>query len=200
VRNSDARYNFVIKVVQSGDINAFALPGGFLYVTTGLIRLADNEAQLAGALAHEIAHVAARHATRRETRNHLLIPLTMLGGIPGLATKLYFLKLSRGAESEADMLGMQYLYKTGYDPGAFLIFLKKLQLAGEPHVRFSKILAVHPDMKTRIEAAGKISRSLPAKPESITQTPEFEKISARLGAESLHGGRGQATVITVVSK
>jgi predicted Zn-dependent protease len=189
VRNSDAPGSVVIKVIQSDQINALALPGGFLYVTTGLIRMADNEAQLAGALAHEIAHVTARHGTRRETRNQLSIPLILLGGIPGLAVRLVSLKLSRSAESEADMLGMQYLYQTGYDPGAFIVLLEKLgKLEQSPH-RFSNVFSVHPAINTRIEAARKVNRSLVPKPKSKTQTLEFELVSARLGVITLHDTR-----------
>ena len=186
VRNSDARTFLVIKVIQSEQINALALPGGFVYVTTGLIRMADNEAQLAGAIAHEIGHVAARHATRRQTRNQLSIPLVMLGGIPGFAIRVAFLKFSRAAECEADMLGMQYLYKTGYDPAAFVALLERLGSLEKPKVRFKQIFSAHPAAKSRILAARKVNEDLILTRESVTQTAEFETINARLGGGFPH--------------
>ena len=139
VRNSDARVPFTIKVVDDDSINAFALPGGFFYVNSGLILAADEEAELAGVMAHEIAHVAARHGTRQMTRGQLAnfatIPLIFVGGglgyalqsAAGLALPLTFMTFSRSFEAEADYLGVQYMYKTGYDPQAFLAFFEKVQ-------------------------------------------------------------------------
>src|SRR5579864_3928320 len=139
VRNSDAKVPFTIKVVDSDVINAMALPGGFFYVNSGLILAADNEAELAGVMAHEIAHVAARHTTRQLTRyqfiNYASLPLIFMGGwtgyalyqAAGLAIPLGFLTFSRAFESEADMLGLEYMYKTGYDPTAFVDFFEKIE-------------------------------------------------------------------------
>jgi predicted Zn-dependent protease len=139
VRNSDAKVPFTIKVIEDPSINAFALPGGFFFVQTGLILHADNEAELAGVMAHEIAHVAARHGTRQATRAEIaqlgMIPLVFMGGaIPyaiyessGLLVPMSFLKFSRNFEAEADYLGVQYAYKTGYDPTAFVDFFEKIQ-------------------------------------------------------------------------
>src|SRR5271169_4882384 len=140
VRNSDAKVPFTIKVIDSDDINAMALPGGFFYVNSGLILAADNEAELAGVMAHEIAHVAARHATREMTRANYVslasIPLIFVGswGIYeaanmalSLALPLTFLKFSRGFEAEADYLGLEYMYKAGYDPQAFISFFEKIK-------------------------------------------------------------------------
>src|SRR5690242_979386 len=138
VRNSDAKVPFTIKVIDNDEINAFALPGGFFYVNTGMILAADNEAELAGVMAHEIAHVAARHATKNATKSEIFnlasIPLIFLGGpagyavrqVMGLAVPLGFLKFSRDAEREADLLGLEYQYATGYDPEEFVRFFEKL--------------------------------------------------------------------------
>src|SRR5437899_3933013 len=139
VRNSDAKVPFTIKVVDAEEINAFALPGGFFFVNTGVLLNADTEAELAGVMAHEIAHVAARHGTRQATRgqiiNYASIPLIFMGGWTGyairqgagLAIPLGFLTFSRGFESEADFLGLDHLRKTGYDPGQFVEVFEKIQ-------------------------------------------------------------------------
>ena len=139
VRNSDARVPFTIKVIDADEVNAFALPGGFFFVNSGLILEADEEAEMAGAMAHEIAHVAARHGTRQATRGEIInlmtIPLIFMGGIGGYAGRqaagllipVGFMKFSRTFEREADELGLQYMYKTGYDPAAFVTFFEKIQ-------------------------------------------------------------------------
>src|SRR5437868_2236627 len=140
VRNSDSKVPFTIKVIDSDVVNAFALPGGFFYVNSGLILAADNEAELAGVMAHEIAHVAACHIARENTRGTLAqlasIPLIFttggLGGLAaqeaaGLALPTAMLKFSRGFEAEADYLGVQYMYKSGYDPQAFTAFFEKIE-------------------------------------------------------------------------
>src|SRR5438045_157960 len=136
VRNSDAKVPFTIKVVDSEDVNAFALPGGFFFVNSGLILKADTEAELAGVMAHEIAHVAARHGTRQATRgrspNLATIPLIFMGGWAGYGIRqaasvlipVGFLQFSKTFESEADLLGLEYMYKTGYDPEAFVDFFE----------------------------------------------------------------------------
>jgi beta-barrel assembly-enhancing protease len=200
VRHSDARVPFTIKVVDNEEVNAFALPGGYFYVDSGLILAADNEAELAGVMAHEIAHVAARHATKNMTRaqiwNMAAVPLIFIGGpvafavseVAGLAVPLGFLKFSRDAEREADMLGLQYDYAAGYDPQAFVEFFEKLNIEKKKQNMIAKAFATHPMNADRIEAAQEeIRKYLPDRPEYIVDTSEFEQIKARL--ESLEYGR-----------
>ncbi len=201
VRNSDARVPFTIKVLEDEEVNAFALPGGFFYVDSGLILAADNEAELAGVMAHEIAHVAARHATKNMTKaqiwNMAQIPLMVVGGpvayaiseVAGLAVPLGFLKFSRDAEREADLLGLEYDYATGYDPHAFVEFFEKLKLDEKhKHNAIAKAFSTHPMNSDRIKAAQEEIRNyLPDRPEYVVDTSEFEAIKARLYAmENAH--------------
>jgi len=201
VRNSDAKVPFNIKVLDSEEVNAFALPGGFFFVNSGLILKADNEAELAGVMAHEIAHVAARHGTRQATRgaiiNYASIPLIFMGGWTGyairqgagLAIPLGFLTFSRGFESEADMLGLEYMYKTGYDPVAFVDFFEKIQsLEKKKPGTMAKVFSTHPMTDDRIKAAQKnIATILKAKPEYVVNTSEFNDVKGRLSM--LHNRR-----------
>ena len=200
VRHSDARVPFTIKILDNQEVNAFALPGGFFYVDSGLILAADNEAELAGVMAHEIAHVAARHATKNMTRaqiwNMATIPLIFIGGpvayavseVAGLAVPLSFLKFSRDSEREADLLGLEYDYATGYDPQAFVQFFEKLNVEKKKPNFLAKAFATHPMNVERIEAAqDEIRKYLPDRPEYIVDTSEFEDIKARLW--SLENGR-----------
>ena len=196
VRNSDAQVPFTIKVVDSDEVNAFALPGGFFYVNSGLILAADNEAELAGVMAHEIGHVAACHAAREQTRGQLVnlasIPLIMVGGgigyaiesAAGLALPMSFLKFSRNFEAEADYLGLQYMYKTGYDPQSFLSFFEKLEAQEKKKPGFmDKAFSTHPLTPDRVtKAQDEISSILPPRPEYIVDTSEFEDVKARLAA------------------
>jgi len=196
VRNSDAKVPFTIKVIDSEDVNAFALPGGFFFVNSGLILKADNEAELAGVMAHEIAHVAARHGTRQATRGEIAnlatIPLIFMGGWAGYGIRqaasimvpVGFLKFSRGFESEADMLGLEYMYKTGYDPTAFVDFFEKIEtLEKRKPGTVSKVFSTHPPTDDRIKAAQKnIQEILKAKPEYVLNTSEFNDVKARLMA------------------
>ena len=194
VRNSDAQVPFTIKVIDSDEVNAFALPGGFFYVNSGLILAADEEAELAGVMAHEISHVAARHGTRQMTRaqwaNIGTIPLIFLGGgigygiyeAAGLGLPLTFMKFQRDFEAEADCLGLQYMYKTGYDPQAFISFFEKIQAKEKKKPgTIAKAFASHPQTPDRIAASQKeIATILPAKPQYIVTTSEFEDVKARL--------------------
>lgn len=196
VRNSDAKVPFTIKVVDSDEINAFALPGGFFYVNSGLILAADEEAELAGVMAHEIAHVAARHGMRQMTRanwaNFATIPLIFVGGGIGYAARaaaqvglpLTFSKFSRGFESEADFLGTQYMYAAGYDPQAAINFFEKIQAKEKKKPgTLSKAFASHPQTPDRIADLQKeIAQILPNKDQYMVTTSEFDQVKARLAA------------------
>src|SRR6202163_3603911 len=194
VRNSDARVPFTIKVIDSDEVNAFALPGGFFYVNSGLILAADEEAEMAGVMAHEIAHVAARHMTRQMTRaqwaNIGTIPLIFIGGgigygiyeAAGLGIPLTFMKFQRNFEAEADYLGLQYMYKTGYDPQAFISFFEKIQAKERKKPgTLAKAFASHPQTPDRIEKSQQeIATILPAKAQYIVSTSEFDDVKSRL--------------------
>ncbi|MCX6625848.1 MAG: M48 family metallopeptidase [Acidobacteria bacterium] len=201
VRNSDAKVPFTIKVIDSEEVNAFALPGGFFFVNSGLILKAESESELAGVMAHEIAHVAARHGTRQATRGEIVnlatIPLIFMGGWTGYGIRqgasvlipIGFLSFSRGMESEADLLGLQYMYKSGYDPTAFVDFFEKIQsLEKKRPGTMSKVFSTHPLTDDRIANAQKnIQEILKAKPEYVVTTSEFNDVKARLS--SLHNRR-----------
>src|SRR6202051_4808020 len=190
VRTSDAKVPFTIKVLDTEEVNAFALPGGFFFVNSGLILKAETEAELAGVLANEIAHVAARHGTRQATRgqvaNLATIPLIFMGGWAGYGARqaasvllpMGFLSSSRAFESEADMLGLQYLYKTGYDPGAFVDFFEKIQsLEKKKPGTISKVFSTHPPTDARIvKAQQNIQSMLKERPEYVVTTSEFNDV------------------------
>jgi predicted Zn-dependent protease len=194
VRNSDAKVPFTIKVIDSEEVNAFALPGGFFFVNSGLILKADNEAELAGVMAHEIGHVAARHGTRQATRGEIaqlgMIPLIFMGGWTGygiyqaasVLVPVGFLKFSRAMESEADLLGLEYMYKAGYDPTAFVDFFEKIEtLEKRKPGTVAKVFSTHPPTDSRIQAAQKnIQEYLKAKPEYVLTTSEFNDVKGRL--------------------
>ena len=196
VRNSDARVPFTIKVVDSDEINAFALPGGFFYVNSGLILAADDESELAGVMAHEIAHVAACHIARQMTRGNLAqlatIPLIFMGGWAGygiyqgagLAVPVAFMKFNRGYEAEADYLGVQYMYKAGYDPQAYVNFFEKVQAQEKKKPgTMAKVFADHPQTPDRIEKSQQeIAQILPSRPQYVVSTSEFDEVKARLAA------------------
>ncbi len=196
VRNSDAKVPFTIKVIDSDEINAFALPGGFFYVNSGLILRADEEAELAGVMGHEIAHVAARHGTKTQTKGELMqlatIPVMIFApyGMAGyglyeglnLAIPMSYLKFTRDAEKEADYLGLQYMYKAGYDPNAFVSFFEKIEAEERRHPgSIPKIFSTHPPTPDRVQKAQEeIATILPARDEYIVTTSEFDLVKSRL--------------------
>lgn len=206
VRNSDARVPAQVRVVDSDELNAFALPGGHFFINTGLILEAQTEAELASIIAHEIAHVAARHATKQRTKaniwNWASIPLLIFGGPvaysvyqgAAIAVPLTFLKFSRNAEKEADFLGLQYHYKAGYDPVAFVDFferLKRLEKEGE-RGGIAGVFSTHPMTKDRIRQAEEvIERYLPEREEYVVSTSRFDQVRAHL--ERLLGERARAS-------
>jgi hypothetical protein len=196
VKNSDCKVPFTIKVIDSDEINAMALPGGFFYVNSGLILAADEEAELAGVMAHETAHVCAHHAARQMTKMNYAqigsIPLIIFtqGSWTGygiyeatqLAIPMGFLQFSRMDEAEADWLGVQYMYKSGYDPQAFVQFFEKLD-ALEKHKpgTLAKVFADHPQTPDRImHSEEEIATILPARPDYVVTTSEFDDVKGRL--------------------
>ena len=203
VRNSDAKVPFTIKVLDTEEVNAFALPGGFFFVNTGLILKAETEAELAGVMGHEIAHVACRHGTRNATKGQIAqigmiaasiaLPYGWTGYAirqgAGLAIPLGFLTFSRANEREADHLGLQYMYKAGYDPTAFVDFFEKIEtLEKKKPGTIAKVFATHPMTDDRIKLAQEeIQKDLPSKPEYVVNTSEFSDVRARLAM--LHGKR-----------
>jgi predicted Zn-dependent protease len=194
VKNSDCKVPFTIKIIDSDEINAFALPGGFFYVNSGLILNADEEAELAGVMAHEIAHVCAHHIAREMTRSNYaqigMVPLIFIGGWTGygiyeaasLGIPMTFLHFSREFEAQADYLGVQYMYRSGYDPQAFISFFEKVQaLEKRKPGMVSKAFSDHPQTPDRIlHSQEEIARILPAKDEYTVTTSEFDDIKARL--------------------
>jgi tetrahydromethanopterin S-methyltransferase subunit G len=194
VKNSDCKVPFTIKVLDSDEINAFALPGGFFYVNSGLILNADEEAELAGVMAHETAHVCAHHAVREMTRMNYAqlgtIPLIFIGGWTGygiyeaasIGIPITFMRFSREFESQADYLGVQYMYRAGYDPQAFITFFEKVQaLEKRKPGAVAKVFADHPQTPDRIlHTQEEIARILPARDEYMVTSSEFDEVKARL--------------------
>jgi beta-barrel assembly-enhancing protease len=194
VKNSDCKVPFTIKVIDSDEINAMALPGGFFYVNSGLILNADEEAELAGVMAHETAHVCAHHAVREQTRMNYAqlgtIPLIFLGGWTGygiyeaasIGVPITFLHFSREFEAQADYLGVQYMYRAGYDPQAFISFFEKIQaLEKRKPGLVDKTFSDHPQTPDRIlHTQEEIARILPPRDEYTVTTSEFDDVKARL--------------------
>ncbi len=196
VRNSDAKVPFTIKVIDTDEINAFALPGGYFFVNSGLILAADNEAQLAGVMAHEIAHVAAHHQAREMTRMHYadigMVPLIMMTGYSlagygiyeasSVAVPISFLQFQRDFEEQADWLGVQYLYKAGYDPEQLVAFFTKIEELQKTRPKLiSKTFATHPQTPTRVaKTQHEIATILPPREEYVVDTSEFHAVQRRL--------------------
>jgi beta-barrel assembly-enhancing protease len=194
VIHSDAKVPFTIKVIDSDEVNAFALPGGFFYVNKGLVLAADNEAELAGVMSHEIAHVAARHAVENQrkaelTQYAILIPAIIFGGGlgqliyqgGGFAALLGFMRFSRGAEEEADKLGVQYMYAAGYDPTAMATMFEKLESKNKKKPGFiSKLFATHPAPPERRAASLALAARFPEREEYVISSSEFQRVKSRL--------------------
>ncbi len=194
VLHSDAKVPFTVKVIDSDEVNAFALPGGFFYVNKGLILAADNEAELAGVMAHEISHVIARHAVRNQTKAEVMqigaIAGTILtGGVlgniiyntAGLGMAVGYMKFSRNAEAEADRLGVQYLYASGYDPTALATMFEKLEAKNKKKPgTISKLFADHPAPADRRAASLALVARFPEREEYILNTSEFQRVKGRL--------------------
>ena len=194
VKNSDSKIPFTIKVIDSDEINAMSLPGGFFYVNTGLILAADDESELAAVMGHEIAHVTARHAAEQQGKasliNILSLPASIFtGGIVGAVVQnsaaflipVAFLKFSRGAEEEADWLGLQYMYAAGYDPGAAVSFFEKLEARESAKKKVSSLFSSHPPTESRVEKTKiNIEDFLPPREQYLVTTSEFNDVKARL--------------------
>ncbi|HEX8189355.1 MAG TPA: M48 family metallopeptidase [Pyrinomonadaceae bacterium] len=194
VLHSDSKIPFTIKVIDSDEVNAFALPGGFFYVNKGLILAADNEAEVAGVMAHEIAHVAARHAMENQAKGMLaeiglLAGSIFLGGLGGMLINqgaqfgalLGFMKFNRSAESEADTLGVQYMWAAGYDPNAMSTMFEKLAAKNKKKPgTFSKLFETHPQSVDRMNATRELVARFPDKEEYVLSTSEFQRVKNRL--------------------
>jgi beta-barrel assembly-enhancing protease len=194
VLHSDSKVPFTIKVIDSDEVNAFALPGGFFYVNKGLLLAADNEAELAGVMAHEIAHVAARHAVENQTKANLLeygalAGSIFLGGIPGMIYQNtagigllgIFMKFSRSAEEEADRLGVQYMYAAGYDPGAMATMFEKLEAKNKKKPGFvARAFSTHPAPPDRRAAALALAARFPEHEEYVISSSEFQRVKGKL--------------------
>jgi predicted Zn-dependent protease len=211
VKHSDAKVPFHIKVVDTDEVNAFAFPGGYFYVNKGLILAADNEAELAGVMAHEISHVTARHATERLSKAQYLqfaaIPALFVGGYwtqmaiqngLGLGINLELLGITRDSEREADQLGIQYLWNSGYDPNGFVTFFEKLQEQEKSKPgRLAGFFRTHPYTEDRIAASLDEERYLPEKDNYIVNTSEFDRVKARLLAiDNAQKSEGATTTST----
>ena len=187
VRNSDAKVPFTFRVVDSDEINAMSLPGGFVFVNKGLILACDSEAELAGMIAHGVAQVAARHAAQATLLN--IRSTVFVGGIPGaliqqaatIGLPISFLAFSRKDEEEADFLGLQYLYKAGYDPAAMVSFFEKVQVREAAGTKVSVLFATHPQTEDRKKLAQEeIATYLPARTVAAIPPAEFQGVKARL--------------------
>jgi predicted Zn-dependent protease len=193
-RNSDVTFPVSFRVIEADEINAFTLPGGYIFLNTGVIRLSDNEAELASVLAHELGHAAARHATRQATRNEMVsiagLPLALFGGWAGIighevasaVAPMAFFHFSRAFETEADLLGIQYLWKAGYDPNASIDMFERVESTERKQPgSVSKLFRTHPPTPDRIAKTQRnVDTLLPARSEYVLNTSEYEDIRIRL--------------------
>jgi predicted Zn-dependent protease len=194
-RNSDSKLPLTIKILDVEEPNAFALPGGYMFVNAGTILLADDESELAGVMAHEIAHVAACHAARGATRSTMaqlaMIPVViMTGGLAGIGINqaanfgipAVFSKFGRNFEAQADYLGVQYAYKTGYDPNGMTSFFEKLEALEKRRPGLAmKLYGDHPQTPDRIsKTQQEIGTILPPREQYIIDTLEFQQAKKRL--------------------
>jgi predicted Zn-dependent protease len=206
-RNSDLAIPLTVKVIDAPEINAFSLPGGFIYLNSGTILAADEEDQIAGVLAHEVAHTVARHwasqVTKATIARYAMLPVLFtpmgygvysgieaayMNGLP-----LAFLHFNRSAESEADYLGLQYMYKAGYDPNSYVSFFGKV-LEDERQVPGSvpKLFMDHPPAADRIlKSEEEIKEILPKRPQYLVSTSEFDDVKARIEVVITHRRRGR---------
>ncbi len=194
VRNSDVTFPVSFTLIDADEINAFTLPGGFIFVNTAVLRLSDNEAELASVLAHELGHAAARHATRQATRDQMIsmgtLPLAVFGGVAGLAVRqaaglmapMAFFHFSRAFETEADLLGIQYLWKAGYDPNASVDLFERVESTERRQPgAVSRLFRTHPLTPDRIEKTqNNINALLPKQAEYVINTSEYEAVRERL--------------------
>jgi predicted Zn-dependent protease len=194
VLHSDAKIPFTIRIIDSDEVNAFALPGGFFYVNKGLILAAENESELAGVMAHEIAHVAARHAMENQGKGQflgigLLAGIIFTGGVAGavlqntagLAQALAFFQFSRAAEEEADRLGVQYLYAAGYDPNGMATMFEKLAAQNKKKPgTISRLFTTHPQSADRKDASIALVGRFPEKDEYKISSSDFNRVKAHL--------------------
>ncbi len=188
------KWPYTFHVVNQKEINAFALPGGPVFVNVGTIQAADNEAELAGVMAHEISHVVQRHGTRAASKQMAAqLPLAVLGGVMGqgalsqmaqmglgFGLGSYFLKNSRKSESEADLLGTDIMYDTGFNPRAMADFFEKIQSQGG--ARGPQFFSDHPDPGNRAQAVGAEVATLPRKASYRSDSAEFRDVKQRVAA------------------
>jgi predicted Zn-dependent protease len=198
--NSDIRVPLTVRIVKDDEVNAFSLPGGYLYVTTGLLSEADTEAQIAGVIGHEVAHIAGRHGTRTVSKGLLWTMILCVAAIaaPGngtaaqigkiagadMGTILIFTKMERGAEDEADLLAAEYTYAAGYDPGEYVVFFEKVRaLEKKKPSALGKIFASHPPLESRIVHVQKvIDDYFPDREQYLVTTSSFQDVQARINA------------------
>ena len=202
------KYPYQFKIVNDSAINAFALPGGFVYINRGAIEAADSENQIAGVMAHEIGHVVMRHGTNQVSKAYLAqAPLSILGGVLGsnsiggvlaqlglgLGLNSLFLKYSRDAENQADLMGTQILHDSGYDPRGMVEFFEKIQ--AESKGRAVQFFSDHPNPENRISnVQHEIERLAGAPPNARRDSPDFHTVKNLLaGLPAPKGGARGAT-------